>query len=233
VRPRGSSRWAWAPLVAVLATGCWPVGAETVELSGDQVVIDGVANDPVGESVVAASIDTPVGAFTVTTFDSALGPCYDVRFPDGHTEANCLRGSGIEPDAPISGRPGGSIEGLNGGYSNLGLAKDRSPVGVLHHGFAHPDVTTVTIEPAEADGGVAFGGFPLVTAPNVEGMVVFLAWAPPGLERYTLTGYGADGCRLDADAVALDGGALDVPGAGRDCSVRLPTQLRSPETDAG
>lgn len=225
--------WSWAPLVAILASGCWSVGAGVTEtvVSGDRVVIDGVANEPIGEQVVAAEVETPIGVFVVTTYDSAIGPCYDVRFPEGHSEAGCLRGSGIDPDLPVTGRPGDSIEGVNGGFRNLGLEDPASPVGTLHHGLVHPEVVTVTIEPDGSD--EALGGFPVITAPNVEGLVVFVAWTPPGLHRYTLSGYGDDGCRRDAEQVALDGNSLDAPASGRDCDVRVPVRLRAPETGSG
>ncbi|WP_052667049.1 hypothetical protein [Nitriliruptor alkaliphilus] len=59
---------------------------------------------PVGEVVVAGQVETPLGAFVVSTYDSRIGPCYDVRFPDGRAEAACLAGSGIDPTRPITGR---------------------------------------------------------------------------------------------------------------------------------
>lgn len=223
--------WLCLPVVAVLATGCWSFGVEVTEVSGDRVTINGVSNDPVGEVVVAGEVETPLGAFVVSTYDSRIGPCYDVRFPDGRSEAGCLAGSGIDPTRPITGRPGDSIEGLNGGWINLGLEDPGAPVGILHHGLAHPTVTTVTVEP---DGGEPFGSFPVLAAPNVDGLVVFLAWATPGLDRYTLAAYGADGCLLDADEVALGGSAVDGPGAtDPGCDVRVPETLQPPATTAG
>ncbi|WP_052667050.1 hypothetical protein [Nitriliruptor alkaliphilus] len=92
-------------------------------------------------------------------------------------------------------------------------------------------MTTVTIEP---EGAEAMGGYPVLVAPNVDGLVVFLAWAPPTLDRYTLAAYGADGCLLDADEVALDGSVFDGPGTTDSrCHVRVPGTLQPPDTTAG
>jgi hypothetical protein len=110
-----------AAVLAVLAAACGVidptsgVGAETIESGGGTVAINGVANEPTGAKVEAMRIASPLGVIVVETYPSEIGACYDVVFPDGRREANCLRGSGIDPARPVTGRPDtGSIEGLNG-----------------------------------------------------------------------------------------------------------------------
>lgn len=220
------------PLLAVVAAGCGllPLGesAETIESSGDRVVMNGVANDPVGAVEIAGSVTSPLGEFVVEMYDSELGPCYDLAFPDGRSEAPCLRSSGVRPERPVTGTPDGSIEGINGGALDIGIDQPDAGIGMLHHGLAHPSVAVVTIEPADED-GIAIGGFPLVTSAEVPGLQMFLAWSPLGVDEYVLAGYDEDGCLVDADHVSLTDRHEQPPGgAGRDCDVRLPQVLRDP-----
>lgn len=232
---KGRSQAVMVLALVVLTTACGTVellagwGADggdlemtTVESGGGVVAIDGVQNEPTTAKVEMMRLASPLGVVALETYDSKLGPCYDVVFPDGRREANCLRASGIDPSKPVTGRPDGSIEGLNGPSWNAGLTEPG--IGMFHHGLAHPTVRTVTIEPA--DGSTATS-FPVVPAPNVNGLAVYVAWSPEGLDGYLLAGYDADGCLVDWQPVPFgDGGP---GGAGRDCSQRLPDQLSTVE----
>lgn len=187
-------------VVAVLA-GCrfvgGPGGGSSVESDGARFEVDGVANDPVGEKVVAASLDSPLGVLTVETYRSSLGPCADLVHPDGEREANCLPTSGIDPDRPVTGTPDGSIEVINGPSLNLGLGGPGEGVGWLHWGLAHPAVARVVVQEAGGDG--AGDEFEVVNAPNVPGLAVYVVWTAEGVGDHQLAAYDADGCLLEVD----------------------------------
>lgn len=183
--------------------------------------VDGVPNDPTGAKVRALAFDSPLGRLVVETYPSKIGPCYDLVYPGGRREAGCAVGAGVEPDKPVTGDPGtGSTEGVNGMGWNAGMTTPGIGMGMLHWGLVHPAVTAVTIEP-EGPGSALW--FPTRKAPNVEGLAVFVAWTPEGLERYVVAGYNADGCLLDAELYDIRGRAgFDDSRVGLDCSVRKP-----------
>jgi hypothetical protein len=234
---RGSRR-ATRALVGgtLLLGGCeWFGGStEVVELSGDRIVVNGTTtSDPLDDPVAAATVETPAGTFLVETFESELGGCYRLLSDDADEHAlgqsvGCLSGSGIDPDRPVTGTPDGSIEAINGGVSNLALDDPASEVGIFHHGLAHPEVATITVEPD--DGGPVLGGFPIVDAPNVPGLRVFLAWSPAGLDAYRLNAYDDEGCLLDSDeTVVVASGPDDAPQVmdlRPTCETRLPRRIR-------
>lgn len=216
-------------VMVVMTTACGAVERLTgsdvttsVGSGGGTMEVNGVPNEPTTDKVVALRLESPLGIVAVETYDSQIGPCYDVVFPDGRREANCLLTSGIDPSRSVTGGPEGSIEGLNGATWNAGLTE--SGIGMFHHGLAHPTVRTVTVEP---DDGSTARSFPVVRAPNVDGLAVYLAWSDEGVDRYRLGGYDADGCLIDQEPIPL--GNARPGGAGRDCSQRLPDQLNTVE----
>lgn len=211
-------------MLVISTTGCGLVdrftgaGVETVEFSGDTVTVNGVPNEPTTAKVEAMRIDSPLGVVTIETYASQIGPCYDIVFDDGRREANCLHGSGIDPTEPVTGRPGESIEGVNGSAWNAGITE--SGIGMFHHGLAHPSVRTVTVEPEDGRTGTAF---PVARAANGDGLAVYVAWSSEDVDRYLLAGYDAEGCLIDWEPVPFGDGE---PGrAGHDCSRRQPEGL--------
>lgn len=193
-------------------------GAETVESGGSTVEVNGVPNEPTTAKAEAMRLDSPLGIIVIETYNSQIGPCYDLVFPDSRREANCLHGSGIDPTKPVTGRPDDSIEGLNGPSWNAGLTE--SGIGMFHHGIAHPTVRTVTVEPEDDSTATSF---PVTRAPNVDGLAVYVAWSVEDVDRYLLAGYDADGCLVDWEHVPF--GDDDPGGAGRDCSQKVPEEL--------
>lgn len=218
------TRLALGVVMLVLTTACGLVdrlagsGVETVESGGGAVAVGGVPNEPTTARAEAMRFESPLGIIVIETYNSQIGPCYDIVFADSRREANCLLGSGIDPTKPVTGRPDGSIEALNGSSWNAGLTE--SGIGMFHHGLAHPTVRIVTVEPE--DGSTATS-FPVARAPNVEGLAVYVAWTVDELDSYRLAGYDADGCRLDWEPVPFGNGGHG--GSGRDCSQKLPSEL--------
>lgn len=86
-----------------------------------------MANDPVGDVAVAATLEMPAGELVVETYDSEVGPYFTVTLPGGRAAAQCQRTSGIEPARPVSGGPDGSTEAINGAATNLGLGPWMRP----------------------------------------------------------------------------------------------------------
>jgi hypothetical protein len=188
-------------------------GGETVEVGGGRVSINGVANEAAGTKVVALRTDSPLGELVVQTYDSKLGPCYDLVFEDGRREAQCLASSGIIPDKEVTGNPTtGSIEGLNGPAWNAGLTE--SGIGMMHYGIAHPSISKVHLEPS--DGGGAIEAH-LAEAPNIPGLKVYVVWTPPGMDQYRLAGYDDNGCGVDSSLHSVTGGMPGPPGAANNC----------------
>lgn len=232
VGPRGAVTFVAGALL--LSSCAWFGGAtESVEHRGDRIVVNGTTtSDPLDDVVVAATLETPAGTLVIETYESELGGCYRLRSDEASAQplgqsVGCLRGSGVHPDRPVTGTPDGSIEAINGGASNLALDDPTSEVGMFHHGLAHPDVAAITLE---VDEGTARGGFPIVDAPNVPGLRVFLAWSTPNQDAYRLNAYDDQGCLLDGDqTVVVADGPDEGPGV-RDlrpsCETRLPSQIR-------
>lgn len=129
-----------------------------------------------------------------------------------------LAGTGIDPTKDVTGKPTGSIQAVGGSFWNAGLTE--AGIGGFHHGFTHPSVATVRIEPA-GDGRALEA--PLVNPEVLGGAGVFVAWTPPEWDEYVVAGYARDGCLMQANEYRLAGGLSlpGPPGTTRDCSIRL------------
>ena len=224
--------------VVVALTGCaWGLdsGVEVHEFDGTRITINDQTSDPIdGERLVAATVTTPVGDIVVETHESEIGVCYTLTAPAALAEVSfdrigCSDGTGITPNRPIMGTPPGSTQAINGPSSNVGLQQPDAGIGMLHHGFAHPSVDQLVLEPS--DGSAALTGFPIIEVPGAPGWAVYLAWSPPDVAAYTLGAFDVDGCLLEQEpAVHLRAEAEAPPdpsAVGPTCDVRVPAKLRS------